>query len=293
VKHAVVFYFSGTGNTRYCALKAGRLLADKGISTRVVSIESLSDEALEGYLREADLPVFAYPIYGSDMPDPMKAFFRCLPGRSLHADETSAKAAVFCTQWLFSGDGAALADEELLPRGMRAVWTAHIPMPNNICLSAVRIPYTNDPGRLASARERADLRLEAFVDAIVSGKPHRQGRGHFSRPLGLMQRKPYRKYLDAYRSAIAVDPSRCTLCGRCVRLCPVDNLSIKTGAVKTAGRCVFCMRCYDFCPESAITFLGKPHDLKRGVPYKGPEPGFRPENMRGENAVAEPIVKGS
>jgi hypothetical protein len=45
------------------------------------------------------------------------------------------------------------------------------------------------------------------------------------------------------------------------------------------------MRCYDFCPEAAITFLGKPHDLKRGIPYRGPEPGFKPESMLGESIV--------
>ena len=288
IKVAALFYFSGTGNTRYCAIKAGTLLAGRGILTRVVSIESLPDESLESCLREAELLVFAYPIYGSDIPDPMKAFFRRLPDKSIGLDGSKTKAAVFCTQWLFSGDGAALADEELLPRGIRAEWTAHIPMPNNVCLSAIRIPYTNDEARLATIRERADKTLEAFINAIASGKPYRQGRGLLSRTLGLMQRNPYRKYIDAYRSAVAVDMPRCTLCGRCVRLCPVGNLSIEGGELKAAGRCVFCARCYDFCPESAITFLGKPHDLKRGVPYQGPEPGFQPEKMIGESIVVEP-----
>ncbi len=290
IKVAALFYFSGTGNTRYCAIKAGTLLADKGIRARVVSIESLPDDALESYLREAELLVFAYPIYGSDIPDPMKEFFRRLPNKSIGSDGSPTKAAVFCTQWLFSGDGAALADEELLPRGMRAEWTAHVPMPNNICLSAVRIPYTNDENKLAAMRKRASKKLEAFVDAIVSGKPYRQGRGLLSRPLGLMQRNPYRKYIGAYRSAIAVETPRCTLCGRCVRLCPADNLSIEDGAVTVAGRCVFCARCYDFCPEAAITFMGKPHDLKRGVPYRGPEPSFKPEILREESIVVDPSV---
>jgi flavodoxin len=155
VRNVAIFYFSGTGNTRYCAIKMGTLLAGRGILARVVSIESLPDDVLETCLREVDLPVFAYPIYGSDIPDPMKAFFRRLPNRALHNDTPPKMAAVFCTQWLFSGDGAALADEELLPCGMRAAWTAHIPMPNNICISAIRIPYTNDEGRLAAVRERA------------------------------------------------------------------------------------------------------------------------------------------
>ncbi len=270
-------------------MATGRMIAERGIKARVVSIESLTDEDLAAFLTEADLPVFAYPIYGSDIPDPMKAFFRRLPVRSLNPDGSVPNAAVFCTQWLFSGDGAALADEELLPKGLQAVWTAHILMPNNICLSAVRIPYTNDPGRLLKYRTHADRRLEIFVDAIVQGTPSARGRGPLSRPLGLMQRNPYRKYLGSFRSAVAADQSRCTLCGRCVRLCPVENLKIENRVVVAGGYCVFCMRCYDYCPESAITFLGKLHDLKRGAPYRGPEPGFRPEALRGEVVVFNPI----
>jgi hypothetical protein len=52
-----------------------------------------------------------------------------------------------------------LADEELLPKGLQAHWTAHIGMPNNICLSALRFPYTNDPRKLARVRERAVRQL--------------------------------------------------------------------------------------------------------------------------------------
>lgn len=56
---------------------------------------------------------------------------------------------------------------------------------------------------------------------------------------------------------------RCTKCGACARVCPVDNLTVYDG---TAGQpvnaceCTLCLRCVDACPERGcleFTFLGK------------------------------------
>jgi len=107
-----------------------------------------------------------------------------------------------------------------------------------------------------------------------------------------MQRGPYRRYRDAWRDAVASVDGRCTACGLCVRLCPVDNLVLEGGRVRGLGRCAFCLRCYDYCPESAMAFLGKAHDLRRGPPYRGPEPGFSPLVLRSEER-AFTAVSGS
>ncbi len=77
---------------------------------------------------------------------------------------------------------------------------------------------------------------------------------------------------------------RYTRCGLCVELCPAGNLVLKDGLPRESGLCEFCMRCYDFCPVSALMFYGKPHMERRGVPYRGPEPGFDPASLRNDYA---------
>jgi flavodoxin len=42
MKKAVIFYFSGTGNTWWVSEKLGRYLAEKGFSVEVHSIEKIS-----------------------------------------------------------------------------------------------------------------------------------------------------------------------------------------------------------------------------------------------------------
>lgn len=63
--------------------------------------------------------------------------------------------------------------------------------------------------------------------------------------------------------AICKSVQKCTDCGACARVCPVDNLTVlegkKDGPV-TACECTLCLRCVEACPEPdclEFTFLGK------------------------------------
>ncbi len=51
-----------------------------------------------------------------------------------------------------------------------------------------------------------------------------------------------------------VDVSKCTGCGRCVRACPTDTLSlVDRKAAVTGSGCVGCDQCVAVCPEGAVT----------------------------------------
>jgi uncharacterized protein (DUF362 family)/ferredoxin len=65
----------------------------------------------------------------------------------------------------------------------------------------------------------------------------------------------------------AIDTSKCTLCGTCQKVCPVDPKAIiwdkETGEfpVHNYGRCIRCYCCQELCPQGAIsiknTLLGR------------------------------------
>ena len=59
---------------------------------------------------------------------------------------------------------------------------------------------------------------------------------------------------------LSVDMERCTLCGVCVKNCPVEVLQIEDDAVRQiyAGfGCVACGHCMMVCPEACITVTGR------------------------------------
>jgi flavodoxin/NAD-dependent dihydropyrimidine dehydrogenase PreA subunit len=270
----VIFYFSGTGNTRYVARSIATCLDGPPI---VRSIESITPAEADGLIEEASLVGIGYPIYASDLPQPMKDFLLALgphPGKHVF---------VFCTQWMYSGDGARAATRYLRHSGFSIRFAEHFRMPDDISVSAIRFPYTNDPARIRRVLSRADARADIFARRIRGAparsvlhllRPRRRGFNPLSRFLGWFQRVPFRATFDRWRDDISVDLDRCTRCGLCTRLCPSGNMTFDAASdsFPTRGTCVICMRCYDFCPVAAVVYLKKPHDLRRGDPYRGPEP---------------------
>jgi len=49
----------------------------------------------------------------------------------------------------------------------------------------------------------------------------------------------------------------CTLCGKCIKLCPSENISIQEGKIVFSDQCVACLGCYHRCPQKAIHYKNK------------------------------------
>ena len=50
-----------------------------------------------------------------------------------------------------------------------------------------------------------------------------------------------------------VNQNKCTNCGACVKVCPVEAISIKEGkAVVDQEKCIHCGKCLNVCPQDAI-----------------------------------------
>lgn len=53
----------------------------------------------------------------------------------------------------------------------------------------------------------------------------------------------------------SINQKKCTLCGRCVEICPKDVIEINGSEIYTnVDECMLCSHCYTVCPENAVTF---------------------------------------
>ncbi len=270
-----IWYFSGTGNTWYISNHIARALALRESRVTLSSIESADPPQVEQMLDECDVIGIGYPVYGSDLPSPMKQFLRSLPVPPHPVD-----LFVFCTQWLFSGDGTQAALEFLPSRQYRVRWSEHLFMPNNVCVSALRLPYTNDPKRIARRGAQQIPRISRLADHIVSGSSSHRGFGILPALLGSLQRSPFRRFFSSLQNDFTIDQSVCTRCGLCSKICPVENLTFgHDKIVVPQGRCILCLRCYNFCPVQAVVYRGRGHISSRGIPYRGPD-DFNPREEK-------------
>ncbi len=270
-----IFYFSGTGNTWWVAHKLTDEFCHNDCNAKAYSIEAISPDDAKLLINEADIVGFGYPIYGSDLPQIMKDFIWKLE------PVQEKKAFVFCTQWLWSGDGARLGASFLTPKGFKVDWGEHFLMPNNVCISMIPfLPYTNEYSRFESKLRRSGQKAAQFVGSMLKGTKALRGFNRGAQFLGAIQRVPFRKGFGKMRNSIGINNDRCFRCQLCVNNCPSGNITFERETFSTHGVCILCMRCYNFCPNSAITYSGKNHNLTRGKPYQGPTKEFHPKTLR-------------
>lgn len=274
-RSATLFYFSGTGNTWWCAKTLSEQLEILGVSLSIQSIEQVDRESVVASIENSAFIGLAYPIYGSDLPQIMKDFIDDM----LPINIAGKQLFIFCTQLMFSGDGCYAYSLNLMRKLYHVTYSEHICMPNNVCIKGTPFSYSNDPEVLAPILKRAEKKLKRFAGHIAEGKPTTKGSSYPARLLGLMQRKPYQNMFERYRDVFSVDGNRCIDCGLCIQICPSHNLYREGRIIKTKGVCILCTRCYNLCPVQAVRYKNRTHPSKKGVPYKGPCPEFRVEDI--------------
>lgn len=247
----LMLYFSGTGNSEYIA----REFAQK-MQAGCHSIEEKADFAR--LLAETDTVAVCYPIYGSCVPRIMREFVK-----KYEAELQKKKLIIFCTQMLFSGDGAK-AFVRLLPGcEKRVIYAEHFLMPNNLCNVPV---FPMRDSELIRKPARAKKKLERVCREIQNGVVRKRGWNWFSCLLGKSQNIAYPKMETQGRGSFLADED-CVLCGVCVKQCPMGNLEIKDGRLIQKNNCTLCYRCVNLCPKQAATVYihRKPRKQFRGI----------------------------
>ncbi|MBR5390859.1 MAG: EFR1 family ferrodoxin, partial [Clostridia bacterium] len=71
----------------------------------------------------------------------------------------------------------------------------------------------------------------------------------------LGQRLWFYNKTTGYTDKLKISDS-CVGCGLCSKVCPMENIQVKDNLVISGNRCTMCYRCISLCPQKAITLLG-------------------------------------
>ncbi len=237
----VTIYFSGTGNSRYIAEYFSRTMGCEHYSIE-------EDIDFEKLISANDTITFCYPTYGSCVPFIMREFI--LKHKKLLKDK---KIIIFSTQLMFSGDGARVLTELLEDIKYKVIYAEHFNMPNNIC----NLPIFPNPSKKKMEKyiSKANKKIEKTCVNIRRGTIKKRGFNIISKYLGLFSQRIYFKDIETKaRDDVRINEA-CILCGKCVRICPTNNLEKVGIRIEQKGKCTLCYRCVNECPVKAITVL--------------------------------------
>lgn len=234
----MVVYFSGTGNSRFCAERLAEELHDElrdafGFIKNGIAAEFISGKPW----------VFVAPIYAWRMARVFADFIR-----SGNFDG-SEDAYFVLTCGSDIGNAGKAAEELCREKGLRFRGVFGVSMPENY-IAMFKAPGAEKCARMVSeARGRLTecagyiKRGEDFPAAKVSAADKFK-----SGPVN----EGFYKYFIKAKKFYTTD--KCVGCGECAELCVLNNIVIRDGRPAWGEKCTHCMACICRCPHEAVEY---------------------------------------
>lgn len=260
-----IFYFSGTGNTKWAVNEFSNGVNMRKHECQVYSIEDKGAD-IKKVVGEADIIGFAFPVYGASMPKIMTSFIDNL--KSVSNAESRKPFFIITTAGFIDAFGPFAARRILNQSGLDLIGYINIVLSNNISTPKLKANFITSE-ELGKRMNKGKEKIEKLVDKLIQGRKHVQNIGFYLLP-GVLIRKASKKALEENYLALSVDKERCCKCMLCVNNCPAKSIVFSDKDVKFLPSCTACMRCYNFCPKNAICHDGKYADPDIYKRYKGP-----------------------
>ncbi len=241
----MIFYFSGTGNTRWAA---ERLAAETG--ERLLFIPEELKTPCEYTLSDDERLGFCFPVHGWQPPHIVRQFIDKL--RISNAAGHYAYALCTCGDSI--GRAMEMFGRQLGEKGIRLQAVQSLIMPESyVCLPFM---YTDTPAREHEKISRATERLTVFCQTV---KERRTDYEELTRGVApWVMSHVIGGYFNARMITdrkFTVDADVCTHCGRCAQVCPTGDIVFdQVPTWKNDSSCTCCLSCYHHCPVHAINY---------------------------------------
>ncbi|MGL4774748.1 MAG: EFR1 family ferrodoxin, partial [Clostridium sp.] len=211
-------YFSGTGNTRYCV---EQFVKKSDEASLAISIE---DTQVINAIKSNKLIVFGYPIYFSNLPKIVRDFIENNKEVFKNKD-----IYIISTMGLFSGDGAGCSARLFKKYGANIVGGLHLKMPD--CIGDEKLLKKSKEENMKLIQE-AVIKIENAVNKFKEGNPTKEGLNIMYHLAGLFgQRLWFYNKTKEYSNKVRINENKCISCGKCVKVCPMNNLYLSNGKI--------------------------------------------------------------
>jgi flavodoxin/Pyruvate/2-oxoacid:ferredoxin oxidoreductase delta subunit len=272
---AVIYYFSGTGNSLFIARKiAGKTDSVLIPIPAVINYDSITCEA--------EIIGIVFPVYYATndcgVPLIVSRFIKKLKNIN------SKYIFAVCTSGYMSGETIENLSRIIKSRGGKLSAGYSINMSNKDLGKEIRqklsgkftgkqsiTSLNSSTARLQKKNDKKEKKIELIADAVNNKKPGKletrsiMGKLVFA-PLLLLikpvfkhryeklsneKHLPFNKLIQLADRSFNVN-DKCNVCSICEIICPVNNIKMKDNKPLWCNHCENCLACYQWCPNEAI-----------------------------------------
>ena len=237
----MVLYYSATGNTEFIAQELAKRLDDECVNL-LPRIKSGNNSIL----RSEKPFVVCAPTIVCEMPRFLNAYLK-------KQDFLGSRDVYFIfTSGGYCGCGGLLAKKIFDKKRMRFHGYTEFRMPRNYVASDA-YPQ-NSPEEIEERITESVGRLDGVAEIIASGRElEAERKVQFWETVVTVPFNPvWAKFKLTAKDFYTTD--KCIGCGKCERLCPLNNISLKDKKPVWGNSCTHCMACIGNCPTQAIEY---------------------------------------
>ena len=240
---AVIYWFSGTGNSLYTAKRLALELGD----TKLCPIAAGVPAGTVG--GSGEKIGFVFPSYYCNMPRMVRSF-----AEKIEISDGTYLFTVVTMGGLGQGSIAEL-ESVLKQKKRRLDYGRGILMPANYVINYNPADKTKTESKL----DKINARIKEISAQINGGRQS-------VKKINFTANNLY-KNIETLDQQFYADDS-CTACGQCVKICPAGNIAMENNKPCWLHRCEHCVACLSWCPAQAIQY-GKMTKTRRR--YQNPK----------------------
>lgn len=235
----MIFYFTGTGNSKFLAKQTAEVTGDKITDLNKIIKENGSLSC------DDDVLVFCTPTYSWRIPPVVSKLIKSGSFKS------GAKAYFLMTCGDDIGNAEKYCKSLCKKVNFEFKGVCSVVMPENY----IAMFSAPDDEKAKAIIEKAVPRIEDLASEIKDGKSFDCPKVDLG---GVMKSSIVNKlfFMLCVKDKQFYAKDSCTSCGLCAKLCPMNNITV-TDKPQWHGNCTHCMACICHCPTEAIEYGNK------------------------------------
>lgn len=241
-----LYYFSGTGNTKWIADRFKDKFNFYGIELELLNIEKATEIQIDSY----DFFIIGTPIHAEGGPKIVEEFVKKFPENK---KSMKMKCMIYSTQAAVSASRLGDYKRVLDAKGYNVMIQTMIQMPNNFYFAFGREVTEEAKKKII---DDARIKVKDITSDFIQDKKVIESVSMIRKMLGNVIVKLYWGFLPK-ASRYLNSTEECNKCGLCLKNCPKSNITYENGHAVFHSDCMMCLRCIHQCPVNAITYKGK------------------------------------